>query len=118
MQKLEIKIEDYNDYPDTAIVYFSGDFDGYAKENIADIQKYVDAIDKARTLIFDFSKLNYLNSYAIGHLVAWHNHVKKLGGNILIVGTNKNVEDIFAILGISSIFKIYPDLAAAKQDLN
>lgn len=117
MQKLETLIEDYKDRPDTSIVHFKGDFDGYAKDSIADLQTYVDGIDKTHTLIFDFAKLNYLNSYAIGHLVAWHNHIKKLGGNIVIVGTNKNVEDIFAILGISTIFKIYPDLAAATSDL-
>jgi len=117
MQKLETRIEDFKERADTSVVHFSGDFDGYAKDSIADLQSYIDAIDKAYTLIFDFANLNYLNSYAIGHLVAWHNHIKKLGGNIVIVGTNKNVEDIFAILGISTIFKIYPDLAAATRDL-
>ena len=115
MKKLNINIEEYPEHPNCYIVHFDGDFDGYAKENLVDIQKFVDESKEGATLLFDFSKLNYLNSYAIGHLVAWHNHLSKMGGKILIAGTNKNVEDIFAILGISNLFNVYPDLESAKK---
>jgi anti-anti-sigma factor len=117
MQKLNITIEPIPDKPNAHIVHFDGDFDGYAKENLVDIQKFVDESKEGTTLLFDFSKLNYLNSYAIGHLVSWHNHVSKTGGKILIAGTNKNVEDIFAILGIGNLFKIYTDVEAAKTGI-
>lgn len=117
MKKLTITIEEFADKQNAHIVHFDGDFDGYAKENLTDIQKFIDESKQGTILLFDFSKLNYLNSYAIGHLVAWHNHVSKSGGKIVIAGTNKNVEDIFAILGIGNLFKIYPDLGAAKADL-
>ena len=115
MKKLNTTIEDLEGHSNVHIIHFDGDFDGYAKENIVDIQKFIDKCTSGNTLIFDFSKLNYLNSYAIGHLVAWHNAVSKVGGKIIIAGTNKNVEDIFAILGISNLFKIYPDLNAATE---
>ena len=115
MQKLTIAIEDVKGIENAHLVRFEGDFDGYAKENLVDIQKYVDLSAAGSILIFDFNKLNYLNSYAIGHLVAWHNHLVKLGGKILMVGTNKNVEDIFAILGIGNLFKIFPNMDAAMK---
>jgi anti-anti-sigma factor len=117
MKKLKITIDQYTDKPNAYIVNFDGDFDGYAKENLTEMQKFVDECMGGATLLFDFNKLNYLNSYAIGHLVAWHNHISKTGGKILIVGTNKNVEDIFSILGINNLFKIYPDLETAKGTL-
>ena len=117
MQKFTITIENTPDLPDLNIIHFDGDFDGYAKENLIEIQNVIDNCEPKTTLIFDFSKLNYLNSYAIGHLVAWHNHLSKLEGRIFITGTNKNVEDIFAILGISSLFKIYPDTQSAIEAL-
>lgn len=117
MKKLNVSIEAFADKPNAHIAHFEGDFDGYAKENITDIQKFVDESADGTILLFDFNKLNYLNSYAIGHLVAWHNHVSKTGGKIVIAGTNKNVEDIFAILGIGNLFKIYPDLDTAKGEL-
>ncbi len=118
MQKLTVTINDYPDIPNSKIITFDGDFDGYAKENIVDLQKSVDECAANTILIFDFSKLNYLNSYAIGQLVSWHNVVKTKGGKIFIVGTNKNVEDIFSVLGINNIFKAYPTIEALKQDLN
>ena len=117
MKKLNINFEEYPDHPNSYLVHFDGDFDGYAKENLVDIQKFVDGCKENTILLFDFSKLNYLNSYAIGHLVAWHNHLTKTGGKILIAGTNKNVEDIFAILGISNLFDVYPDLESAKKSI-
>ncbi|MBN1258947.1 STAS domain-containing protein [Candidatus Peregrinibacteria bacterium] len=117
MQKLTITIENLSDIENAHLVRFEGDFDGYAKENLVDIQKYVDESTPNAILVFDFNKLNYLNSYAIGHLVAWHNHLARLGGKIIMVGTNKNVEDIFAILGIGALFKIYPDMDTAVKAL-
>ncbi len=117
MKKLNISIEALAGSTNNHIVHFDGDFDGYAKENLTDIQKFVDSCSPGTILVFDFAKLNYLNSYAIGHLVAWHNHLSKMGGKIVIAGTNKNVEDIFAILGISNLFKIFPDLPTAMASL-
>jgi anti-anti-sigma factor len=117
MKKLNISIEAMADMPNNHIIHFDGDFDGYAKENLTDIQTFVDGCPAGSILVFDFAKLNYLNSYAIGHLVAWHNHLSRMGGKIVIAGTNKNVEDIFAILGISNLFKIFPDLPTAMASL-
>lgn len=114
MQKLTVSIKPHNAKPNVGIITFEGDFDGYAKENIVDVQKMIDESKPGTTLIFDFAKLNFLNSYAIGHLVAWHNHLVKNGGKIMIASLNKNVEDIFGILGIASLFKIFPDVASAE----
>lgn len=117
MQKLNVTLTKYPEVPNSQIAYFEGDFDGYAKENIVDIQKTVDECPNNCILIFDFSKLNYLNSFAIGQLVAWHNALGAKGGKILIVGTNKNVDDIFSVLGINNIFKTYSTLEELKKDL-
>ena len=117
MEALSITIEPAAGLENTHIIHFVGDFDGGSKEYVGDLENFIDGAAPKTTLIFDFSKLNFLNSYAIGSLVAWHTHVSGKGGNILISGTNKNVEDIFAIVGISNLFKIYPDLTNALATL-
>lgn len=125
MQVLNVVLEPYAELPQAYIAHFEGDFDGgaygeggAAKSNsLTDLQAFIDSAPAKLTLILDFSKLNFLNSYAIGHLVSWHQHLSALGGTLSIVGTNKNVEDIFAIVGISKLFKIFPDLAAATSAL-
>lgn len=116
MQKLNLSITDYPEVPNAKIIYFDGDFDGYAEDTIATIQGEVDKAVPGAVLIFEFSKLNYLNSFAIGQLVSWHNTISAKQGKILIVGINKNVQDIFSVLGIGSVFKTYADLEELKKD--
>jgi anti-anti-sigma factor len=109
---------DYPEFPNTKIVYFEGDFDGYSEDTITSLQAEVDQAAQGSILIFDFSKLNYLNSFAIGQLVSWYNIMNSKEGKILIVGINKNVQDIFSVLGISSVFKTYPNMEELKKDLS
>ncbi len=117
MQKLTVTLEPYAALQGATLARFAGDFDGGAKESIQPVQDFVDKSPLATTLLCDFSRLNFLNSYAIGHLVAWHNHLAKSGGRLAIVGAGKNVEDIFSIVGLGHIFKIFPTLAAAESGL-
>ncbi len=117
MKKLIITIEEISEKPNSHSISFEGDFDGSAKENVIQIQSFVDGASDNANLIFDFSKLHYMNSYGIGQLVNWHNIMNQKGGKIAIVGANKDVEDIFAILGISGLFKNYPDITSAIAEL-
>jgi anti-anti-sigma factor len=116
MQKLNLSIDAYPEIPHAKIVYFDGDFDGYAEDTIVTIQSEVDNALPGAVLLFEFSKLNYLNSFAIGQLVAWHNVINAKQGKILIVGINKNVQDIFSVLGIGEVFKTYTTLEELKKD--
>ena len=106
----------YPDIPNSKLVYFDGDFDGYSEETITELQSKVDQAAPGSILIFEFSKLNYLNSFAIGQLVSWHNTMNGKQGKILIVGINKNIQDIFSVLGIECVFKTYASLEELKKD--
>ncbi len=114
MQKLTLNITEYPDLTNSKIAYFEGDFDGYSEETVAILQAEVDQAAPSSTLIFEFSKLSYLNSFAIGQMVSWHNTMKGKQGKILIVGINKNIQDIFSVLGIECVFKTYPSLEELK----
>ena len=117
MQNLIIKIEESNDIINSKSISFSGDFDGYIKENLTEILELTENATEETKLIFDFTNLNYLNSYAIGHIVAWHNKLAEKKGEIIVIGINKNVEDIFSILGVNSLFKTFPNLESAKKGI-
>lgn len=116
MQKLTLNMVEYPDIPNSKLVYFDGDFDGYSEDTVGELQGEVDQAGPGSTLIFEFSKLNYLNSFAIGQLVAWHNTMNSKQGKIFIVGINKNIQDIFSVLGIESVFKTYATLEDIKAD--
>jgi anti-anti-sigma factor len=113
MQKLVINIEKNFGSKNVHIVHFEGAFDGSIKDSLSELEQMIQAADDGSNVIFDFKKLDYLNSYAIGQLVAWQNHLLKIKGQIIIAALNKNVEDILGILGISNLFKIFPDIDSA-----
>lgn len=115
MQKLTINLEKQANADNVYLAHFEGAFDGSQKEPLTELENLVKSDDSKKVLVFDFEKLDYLNSYAIGQLVAWQNHLIKSHGQILITSLNKNVEDILSILGISNLFKIFPDVESALQ---
>lgn len=116
MQDLILSIEKHAELENVYIAHFEGAFDGHNKEPLAELEKMI-LEGKGLAFIFDFEKMNFLNSYAIGQLVAWHNHMMNAQGQIIISGPAKNVEDIFNIVGISNMFKIFPDLESAVNSL-
>ncbi|MBU1018048.1 STAS domain-containing protein [Patescibacteria group bacterium] len=117
MQTLEITIEPIAELQNTYIAHFQGAFDGGVKEPLEAVEKLVMGSTEKTTMIFDFKSLDYLNSYAIGQLVAWHNHLIKNGGQLIIASPSKNVEDIFNIVGISTVLKIFLDAESATASL-
>ena len=117
MQKLTITIEKHPEVENTHIAHFEGAFDGSVKEPLAELEKLINSNQPQTNVILDFKKLDYLNSYAIGQLVAWHNHLLKFKGQIMVASPSKSVEDIFNILGISNLFKIFPDIESAVNSL-
>lgn len=116
MQDLSVTMEPHASLPNTYVVHFEGAFDGHIKEPTAEMEKMI-MEQKGLIMVFDFEKLNFLNSYAIGQLVAWHNHMVNSQGNIIIAAPAKNVEDIFNIVGIGNMFKIFPDVQSALTSL-
>lgn len=117
MQKLTITIEKHPDIKNAHVAHFEGAFDGSIKDSLASLDALIQQAEESTNIIFDFKQLDYLNSYAIGQLVAWQNHLIKNKGQIIIAALNKNVEDILSILGISNLFKIFPDINTAIDSL-
>ena len=117
MQALEITIEPVAELQNVHTAHFQGAFDGGVREPLEAVEKLIMESTEKTTVIFDFKNLDYLNSYAIGQLVSWHNHLKKNNGQLIITGPSKNVEDIFNVIGISTLFKIFPDIESAVASL-
>jgi anti-anti-sigma factor len=115
MRPLKISIDPVPDHSRAYIVRFDGDFDGYAQEKLIEIQKFFQQAKQNITVILDFSKLNYLNSYAIGHLVAWRNHMINLQGRLFIVSVNDQIKTSLDAVGGNLLFNFLSDVNAAIQ---
>jgi len=58
-------------------------------------------------LLIDLSGVTYLNSTAIGVLVAAHTTYSKKGWQIKLCGINKNIDSIFVITRLALVFDVH-----------
>ncbi len=100
------------------VVRFIGQLDS---SNVEESKKIVEDVigDKKMNLflIFDFSKLEYLNSRAIGCLVECYQTISGGGGKILIASPTENVADVIKVVGINKVIPMYQSVEAAVSDL-
>jgi len=57
-------------------------------------------------LIIDLSKVTYLNSTAVGVLVAAHTTYSRKGWHVKLCGVNKNIDNIFVITRLTLVFDV------------
>jgi len=69
------------------------------------IKKYSDAGNKK--LVIDLGEVLYLNSTALGVLIAAHTNYTKREGKIILCQLNKNLENLFVITNLALIFESY-----------
>jgi anti-sigma B factor antagonist len=64
-------------------------------------------------LIIDLGEVSYLNSSALGVLIAAHANYAKRDGKIKLCQLNKNLENLFVITKLSLIFDSFPSQVEA-----
>ena len=70
-----------------------------------------------KKLVIDLSKVDYLNSTAIGALVKAHTTYKKNGGRVKLCGINKNINNIFVITKLTMVFEVVDSRDEAVKSL-
>jgi anti-sigma B factor antagonist len=76
-------------------------------------QLLVDSVDdRKRGIVVDFSRLSFIDSTALGVLIAAQRRMHD-DARLAIVCTHPQVLNVFEITGIDSAFKIHADRAAA-----
>jgi anti-sigma B factor antagonist len=108
-----LKIEILNPEKDKnyQIVKFEGEFDKIGYSSVKDDLKELLEKFPLQTVVFDFGKLKFINSEAIGYLMDIRAHLVKRDRNLIIVGLQDNIDDIFDTIGMKDVVPIYKDLA-------
>jgi anti-sigma B factor antagonist len=70
-----------------------------------------------KQLIIDLSNVTYLNSTAVGVLVAAHTTYAKRNWSIKICGVNKNINNVFVITKLALVFDVYDTRDQALKSL-
>jgi anti-sigma B factor antagonist len=79
------------------------------------IQKLLEA--GRRKVVLDLSKVDFLDSSAVGMLIVSSAHMKKLGGRMRIAGARSRVADLFAIVHLDQVADLSPDVVTACNQL-
>jgi anti-anti-sigma factor len=106
---LKIKLQKVDEVEGCLVLYLTGYIDTY---NSNYFQKRVSrAIESGFTkLIFQCGGLNYVSSTGIGSFTAFLKSVKPKGGDLVLLGIQPKVYEVFQLLGFSQFFNIKDNL--------
>ena len=67
----------------------------------------------ARRIVINLEGLRWLNSTAIGLLLAAHRAAERVGATMVLAGANRRIREIMKITGMLQLWKSYPNVNAA-----
>ena len=86
----------------------------------AEVSDFIEQGNK--NLIINLEKVNYINSSGIGALIAAHASYVNNGGEVLLTGASRNIQNLFAITKLVEVFKVHDRLDDAietfKKEIN
>lgn len=100
------------EHSDAAIFQVKGRLDS---SSTPELEKSIqDSLDQgSKTLILDFSDLEYINSAGLRILVMSYQRLQPLGGQVMVCGVRDYIAEIFDISGYNRIFRMYANLDLA-----
>lgn len=98
-------------HEDQKILTFKGPLNIHT---LFDFQNAVKA-ESSPTLIMDFSGVTFIDSAALGALVATHLAAQKAKRKLVLVGLNPQVKALLDMTRVSQFFTIYPSIQDAEK---
>lgn len=107
----------FNNRGTTLIVSITGELDHHSAEYIR--SKIDSEIIKSTTknIIFDFAKVNFMDSSGIGVIMGRFKNVQQLNGKAAIINLSPQVKRIFEMSGLLKIIPEYDSIDKAVQAL-
>lgn len=103
----DVKDRDYE------VVEFSGDLD---QDNMPESRKQIlDFVEQhpVHTVIFDLSKVTFINSEGIGFLLDIHKEMQSRKKKVIIAGARRHVEEVLGVIGLSEIIQCVENVSEA-----
>ena len=69
--------------------------------------------DRDTDFVIDFSEADYIDSSGLGVLVSLSKHIRDAGGRLTLAGLNEDLQRLFALTRLDSLFEIVESRAAA-----
>ena len=115
---MEFNFNSKTEQPNLVIFSFSGRIN---KPDITDpaLVQLTDYLDNNKNLIlFDLSKLEYINSSGLNFFIRTLTRVRNVGGELILCGVNGDVEKLFLISKLNEIFTICSSVEEGIAQIN
>lgn len=93
----------YNAQKKALIVGLKTELDHHSAKNVRQTVDLYFADTKAKHIIFDLSKLEFMDSSGIGLIMGRYKFISPVGGKIILSGVNKETDRIMKLSGIYKI---------------
>ena len=64
-------------------------------------------------IVLDLEKVRFIDSAGLGDLVAWKKRALQLGGDVRLLRPRDKVRDLFELMALTRVFRIFDDEAEA-----
>jgi anti-sigma B factor antagonist len=98
---------------DAQVVHIGGDLDVYTAPQLRETLEGLDLTGK--TVVLDMARVHFIDSTALGVLVAALQQSRAVDGDLLLVFDDPYLRKIFRITGFDTLFSIFPGVAEALE---
>lgn len=103
---VSFEMETYTLEAKVPVIELEGEVDVYTAPRLK--QQIINLLEGgSRDLIVNLSKVEYLDSTALGVLIGGLKRMRELDGNMVLVCPNARIRRVFEITGLDKIFDIY-----------
>ena len=111
MTRVKVDHAKRSDDSDVAVLRFSGDITGTSNDAVFKAYRKIPA--GASKLVFDFSKVEYINSSGIALVIELLMAAKKDNRTIQSFGLSPHFQKVFVMVGLNQYTHQHPDEASA-----
>lgn len=114
---MELNIQSENTPDGVAIIEIAGELDLYTAPRLK--ETLLAALEGgALKVLVDMTGVHFIDSSALGVLIGGVKRLKPKGGSMALVSVDENVNWIFQITGLNSVFDIFATREDALKKLN
>jgi len=82
------------------------------------VSKIIENISNNSILLLIFDKVTYMNSTSVWHVADWYNKLECIDSEIIIIGINDNIMDIFNLVWLWNRITFYDTVKDFKLNYN
>ncbi|MBE5960057.1 MAG: anti-sigma F factor antagonist [Lachnospiraceae bacterium] len=117
MQKENREQADFFIKEHTLIIQFNQDVDHHNAIWIREQADHLLEVKNVKNIIFDFTRVTFMDSSGIGIIMGRYKKVIFIGGKIAVCGVSETINRILSLSGLYKIMECYPSLNEALKSV-